>query len=125
MGDFSPECRQVQWLDGATGPAKDARFIGRNRGGPIKWSRRGRVVSALPGQQFSFVTEEGGREGTLWTYDLRPSPGGTTVTESYQVHWIPWWMHAVDAVTFRRQQLLRNMARTLAQVKATAESQPA
>jgi hypothetical protein len=34
-------------------------------------------------------------------------------------------MHAVDAVTFRRRQLLRNMATTLARVKAAAESPPA
>lgn len=68
---------------------------------------------------------EGGREGTLWTYERRPSAGGTTVTESYEVRWIPWWMHAVDAVTFRHRQLLRNMAVTLAQLKATAEAPPA
>ena len=124
MGEFSPECERVEWLDGAAGPAVGSRFVGHNRGGPVKWSRRGRVVSAAPGREFSFVTEEGGREGTTWTYRLRASPGGTTVTESYQVHWIPWWMHVVDAVTFRRRQLRRNMATTLAQLKASAESPP-
>ena len=125
MGWFSPECRQVEWLGGATGPAAGVRFAGHNRNGPIRWSRQGRVISAAPGHQFSFVTEEGGRDSTLWTYQLRASAGGTAVTESYQVRWIPWWMHAVDAVTFRRQMLLRNMATTLARLKAAAETPPA
>jgi Polyketide cyclase / dehydrase and lipid transport len=124
MGEFSPECQRVEWLGGATGPAAGAKFVGHNRGGPIRWSRHGRVISATTGHRFSFVTEERGRDSTLWTYQLAASPGGTTVTESYQVRWIPWWMHAVDAVTFRRRQLLRNMAKTLARLKATAESLP-
>ena len=48
MGDWSPECRQVEWLDGSTGPAEGATFIGHNQGGPcglMKWSRRGRVLT--------------------------------------------------------------------------------
>ena len=125
MGEFSPECRSVEWLDGATGPVPGARFVGRNRGGPMTWSRHGRVVSADAGREFSFVTEEGGRDSTLWTYRLRPAGSGTSVTESYEVRWIPWWMHVADAVTFRRQQLARNMATTLARLKTSIESQPA
>ena len=44
MGEWSPECRQVQWLEGSSGPAEDARFVGHNQGGPrglMKWSRPG------------------------------------------------------------------------------------
>jgi Polyketide cyclase / dehydrase and lipid transport len=124
MGEFSPECRQVEWLAGAAGPAPGARFVGRNRGGPVTWSRHGRVVRAEAGREFSFVTEEGGRDSTLWTYRLRPAGPGTSVTESYQVHWIPWWMRVVDVVTFRRRQLARNMTRTLTRLKTSIESQP-
>jgi uncharacterized protein YndB with AHSA1/START domain len=125
MGEFSPECRTVEWLDGATGPAPGARFVGHNRGGPVTWSRGGRIVCAEPGREFSFITEEGGRDSTLWTYRLRPAGSGTSVTESYEVRWIPWWMHVVDAVTFRRQQLARNMGKTLARLKTYVESRPA
>ena len=125
MGELSPECRSVEWVDGATGPSPGARFVGHNRGGPMKWSRYGRVISADAGREFSFVTEEGGREGTLWTYHLARSGAGTSVTESYEVRWIPWWMHIVDVVTFRRRQLARNLATTLDRLKALVESQPA
>lgn len=122
MGEFSPECRRVEWLDGAAGPRPGARFVGHNQGGPLSWSRRGRVISAEAGREFSFVTEEGGREGTLWTYRLSPAGRGTLVTESYEVHWIPWWMHVADVITFRRQQLARNMAKTLTRLKAHVEA---
>lgn len=71
------------------------------------------------------MTEEDGRDSTLWTYRLRPAGSGTSVTESYEVCWIPWWMHVADGVTFRRQQLARNMATTLARLKNAIESQPA
>lgn len=71
------------------------------------------------------MTEEGGRDSTLWTYHLAPAGAGTSVTESYEVRWIPWWMHIVDAITFRRRQLARNMATTLDRLKTRIESQPA
>jgi len=123
IGEFSPECRGIEWLDGATGPSAGARFVGRNRSGPMRWSRHGRVVSAEASREFSFVTEEAGRDSTLWTYRLAPAGAGTSVTESYEVRWIPWWMHIVDVITFRRQQLTRNMATTLERLKARVESQ--
>ena len=49
MGEWSPECQHVEWEDGATGPVEGARFVGHNRTGPrglIRWSRRGRVLTA-------------------------------------------------------------------------------
>lgn len=125
MGEFSPECRSVEWLGGATGPAPGARFVGRNQSGLVRWSRHGRVVSADAGREFSFVTEEAGRDSTLWTYRLVATGATTSVTEAYEVRWIPWWMHIVDVFTFRRQQLTRNMATTLERLKELVESQPA
>src|ERR1700709_466239 len=72
MGEWSPECRQVEWIEGATGPAVGARFLGHNRdfGGLMRWSRRGTVRVADPGKEFAFATEEGGREGTVWRYRI-------------------------------------------------------
>lgn len=35
----------------------------------------------------------------------RPARSGTPVTESSQVRWIPWRMHAIDALTFGRRQV--------------------
>ncbi len=127
MGEWSPECRRVEWLDDAPGPVEGARFIGHNQGGPhglMKWSRRGRVVTADPGREFAFVTEEGGREGTEWRYRFEKVDGGTRVTESYAVSWIPAWARLLDVPTNRAAELRRALRDTLAHVQRAAESAP-
>ncbi len=67
MGEWSPECQRVEWSNGSGDPVVGATFLGHNVGGPanlMKWSRTGRVLTAEPGREFAFVTEEGGREST-------------------------------------------------------------
>lgn len=125
MGEWSPECRQVEWLDGAAGAVEGARFVGHNRGGPrglLKWSRRGRVVTAEPDREFAFVTEEGGREGTEWRYRLESVDGGTRVTESYVVSSIPVWARIVDVPTNRAGELRASLRHTLERLKSAAET---
>jgi hypothetical protein len=127
MGQWSPECQQVEWTDGSGGPAQGATFVGHNKGGPMglmKWSRHGRVVTADPGREFSFATEEGGRESTLWSYRFDPVEGGTRVTESYDVKWIPTWARIVDVPTNRHGELQEAMRHTLRRLKAAAEGSP-
>jgi hypothetical protein len=125
MGEWSPECVKVEWQEGATGPAVGSQFLGHNRTGPgkrIKWSRRGRVVSAEPGEEFAFATEEGGRESTKWTYRFETVDGGTRVTETYDVNWLPAWARIVDGPLNRRGELHRHMRHTLEQLKRQAEA---
>jgi uncharacterized protein YndB with AHSA1/START domain len=125
MGEWSPECQQVEWLDGSSGPAPGARFIGHNQGGPLgllKWSRRGRVLSADPGREFVFATEEGGQEGVVWRYRFEPVEGGTRVTESYDVQRIPAWARIIDVPTNRVRELREGLQHTLEQLKRAAES---
>jgi Polyketide cyclase / dehydrase and lipid transport len=125
MGEWSPECQKVEWTDDGDGPAVGARFIGHNRGGPgglLRWSRAGRVLVADPGREFAFVTEEGGRESTVWRYQLETSEGGTRVTESYEVKSIPTWARIIDVPTNRAGELREGMRHTLAQLKTAAEA---
>ncbi len=125
MGEWSPECQSVEWVDGTTGPTVGATFVGHNRGGPrglFKWSRRGRVLVADPGRAFVFVTEEGGRESTEWRYRFEPVDGGTRVSESYEVKWIPTWARIVDVPTNRHRELREAMRHTLEQLKSAAEA---
>lgn len=58
-GEWSPECRRCQWVDGAAGPAIGSRFRGWNRSGFVRWSRLVEVVAADPGREFAF--RSGGR----------------------------------------------------------------
>lgn len=125
MGEWSPECQGVEWEQGATGPAPDARFVGHNRGGPrglFRWSRCGRVLVADRGREFAFVTEEGGREGVVWRYRFEPVEGGTRATESYEVKRIPAWARVLDVPTNRHRELQQGMRHTLEQLKRAAEA---
>jgi hypothetical protein len=127
MGEWSPECQTVEWTNGSHAPAVGARFVGHNRGGPggvIRWSRHGRVLVADPGREFAFVTEEGGKESTVWRYRFEPADDGTRVTESYEVRWIPTWARVLDVPTNRVRELRDGMRHTLAQLKAAAETAP-
>jgi hypothetical protein len=125
MGEWSPECVRVEWEGGANAPVVGAAFVGYNRGGPgkrISWSRHGRVVAAEPGKEFAFATEEGGRESTTWTYRFEETEGGTRVTESYGVQWLPAWARIVDGPLNRRGELHRHMRLTLEHLKVAAEA---
>ena len=125
MGEWSPECQAVEWEDGATGPTEGARFVGHNRGGPrglMRWSRRGRIVTADAGCEFAFATEEGGHESTVWRYRFEAAAGGTRVTESYEVKRIPVWARILDVPTNRHRELIEGMRHTLQQLKTAAEA---
>lgn len=127
MGEWSPECERVEWTGGSTTAAEGARFVGHNRGGPfrrVRWSRHGRVLVADPGREFAFVTEEGGRESTVWRYRFEPVEGGTRVTESYEVRWIPAWARIIDVPANRHRELREAMSYTLRRLQAEAESRP-
>jgi hypothetical protein len=125
MGEWSNECARVEWTNGATAAEPNATFIGHNHTGPrgmIRWSRRGRVLTAERGREFAFATEEGGREGVIWRYRFERRGDGTTVTESYEVHKIPTWARIVDVPTNRHAGLMKSMQHTLEQLKTAAES---
>ena len=125
MGEWSPECLRVEWVEGATGPAVGATFLGHNEGGPrkvMKSSRRGRVLTAERGREFAFVTEEGGHDSTLWRYRFEPAGGATRVIESYEVKRIPLWARILDVPTNRARELRDAMQHTLERLKTAAEA---
>jgi hypothetical protein len=81
MGEWSPECRHCEWIDGATGPAVGARFKGSNQHGLARWSTKPRVVVADPGREFAFVIGHLGHDMTRWSYRFEPAADHTIVTE--------------------------------------------
>lgn len=125
MGDWSPECYRVEWLDGASSPATaGSRFKGWNRSGKMKWSMVCQVTEAEPAKRLSWTTMFGRREGTRWTYQLEATPdGGTELTESFEVLYLS--LLGVVAEDFlmrnRDQQREQGMRRTLERIKAVVE----
>ncbi|HET7739030.1 MAG TPA: SRPBCC family protein [Mycobacterium sp.] len=125
MGEWSPECYRVEWLDGATSPAKPgARFKGWNRYGLMRWSMTCEVKTADPGREISWATVKGARELVVWTYRLRPASQGCELTESFEVQWLPPTAVLAEDFLMRDRDRRRDeaMRSTLDRIKKAAES---
>ena len=127
MGQWSPECRECSWTDGATGPEVGARFKARNKGakGP-SWFNKPVVTAAEPGREFAFNRSGPGIGSYTWRFVLEPSPTGTRLTESYQVEKplpkaMDWLTHKWVGSSDRDQDLRHGMEVTLERLKEAAE----
>lgn len=126
MGEWSPECRHCEWIDGATGPVVGARFKGTSKRGIVRWSTTPRVVTADEGHEFAFVTDHRGRDETKWTYRFDPEAGGTTVTESFEMlSDLPWYLRLAERVLMgvkdRKADLESGMTETLRRLQVVVE----
>lgn len=126
IGEWSPECERVEWEGDVTEPVVGTEFLGYNAVGPgrrIRYKRHGTVLAADPGREFTFITDEGGKPSTKWSYRFEAlGDGRTRVTESYDVEWIPTWARILDPILNRYKELLEGMGTTLERLKAVAES---
>jgi Polyketide cyclase / dehydrase and lipid transport len=127
MGEWSPECRRCEWIDGATGPAVGARFKGSNAHGLARWSTTTKVAAAESGREFAFVTGHLGRDMTKWSYRFEPASNGTVVTESFEMlRDVPWYFRLGDrflmGVKDRRADLEKSMTETLQRLKVASEN---
>ena len=122
MGEWSPETVEAGWLDGATGPAVGARFIGRNRIGSVTWTTKPTVTVADAGRTFAFKVPGG--SGATWTYTFEAVLGGTRVTEhARQDKRSPLVIRLLQrkaGVTDRAEHLRAGMAVTLERLSAAA-----
>jgi uncharacterized membrane protein len=127
MGEWSPECYRVRWLDGASSPATTgARFKGWNRWRWMRWSMTCRVTTADPGRELSWSTVRGGKPVVRWTYRLQPANGGTDVTESFQALRWPLDVRLAEDYIMRNRNECREKAMhtTLERIKAVVEARP-
>ncbi len=123
MGEWSPECLQCRWLDGAAGPGVGARFEGRNRL-PFAgtWTSTSTIVSSVPGRELSWVVGRNSDDpNTRWEYLLAPAGTGTDVTERYEMLREPWVVRLYYRIARRQRHLERTMAETLRRLKEAAE----
>ena len=124
MGEWSPECYRVEWLDGAKSPATPgARFKGWNRYGRMHWSVTCEVTTVEPNQEIAWSTVDGEREMVRWRYRFEPADGGTDLTESFEVKWLPFTARLAEDVLMRDRDRRREQAMrtTLERIKALAE----
>jgi hypothetical protein len=110
-------------------------FVGTNKRGPARWQTRCRVTASDPGRRFAFdVFQFGPRVLMLkfriatWDYTFEPVDGGTKVTETWADgrHWPDAMANRFDKVatggTSFAEFQRRNIAKTLANLKADLES---
>jgi uncharacterized protein YndB with AHSA1/START domain len=125
MGEWSPENEGGDWIKGATGPVPGAVFRGANRHDRKSWKTVAKVVDAEPGRRLSFRVTAMGVPVALWAYDITPSDGGCTVTESW-TDLRPGIFKPLAAkatgVSDRTAHNRSTMEQTLANLAAAAES---
>ena len=85
IGEISPECVRVRWLDGASGPAPGARFVGYNRKGLLRWTTTSTVAEVSPRRRISWDVAVLGQSVARWAFTLDDDgAGGTRVTQTWQ-----------------------------------------
>lgn len=86
-GEWSHECAEVAYLDGASGPRPGTRFRGRNRVGKNAWTRTCEIVSVEDGRSISWRTIPSRlhNDSTIWTIAIEPAGSGTRIVQSYEV----------------------------------------
>ena len=121
MGEWSPETRGGEWLDGGSGAVGD-RFEGHNKIGEREWSVVAVVTKAERGSEFQFVTGDPADPYVRWTYRVAGS-NPTQLTEIWSVEKLPPTLEALNTeqLAGRARQVRSGMNQTVTGIKATAE----
>ncbi|MDH4352907.1 MAG: SRPBCC family protein [Actinomycetota bacterium] len=119
MGQWSPECVGVEGPTERMGVG--SAFVGRNRRDGNEWTTSCTVVAWEPGALLAFFAGDE-ETGTTWTYRVRPQGDGRCeLTESFDSRRLrhPEWQPMLAG---RAEQLVDDMADTVAAVKRAAEA---
>jgi hypothetical protein len=125
MGEWSPECSRVAWLDGGDGARVGARFKGHNRKGWRRWSTTGRIIAAERGRELAFDISALGLPVARWAYRMEAGDGGCRVDESFvdqRGRLMTFLGVLATGVTDRAARNRETMTATLAQLKRAAEA---
>ena len=100
VGEWSHECRRVEWLDGVIAASPGARFRGTNKAGPWTWSRINEVLVADEPHTFVWRTIPTLRfpDSSEWRIELEVVDAGTRITQSFQVLRAPAVLAALYAI---------------------------
>lgn len=132
MPGMSSELQSVEWLDGATGAALGARFIGRSCHEAMgEWAATSQVVEFEPGRVFAWAVGDPGYPAAIWRFRLESVDGGTEVSQWVQLGpGRSGLSAAIDQMPDKEQKIVfvrmrefeRNITVTLAHIKELAEA---
>lgn len=126
MGEWSPENDGGKWAKGATGPARGAVFVGKNRNGFRRWSTTVTVSDCEPGKVFEISVTYGPTALRIanWRYELEDVEEGCRVTESWDDHRAGWMKVVSRPMGVHDDAHAQGeMAATLANLAAAAEKE--
>ena len=82
MPRLSTELQEVEWLDGAAGPAVGRRFRGRNTHRALgSWETVSTIVTCDAPREFGWVVGDPGGPAASWRFTLRPEGPGTVLEQ--------------------------------------------
>ncbi|MGZ4591916.1 MAG: nitroreductase/quinone reductase family protein, partial [Actinomycetes bacterium] len=86
-GEWSHECLQVRWLDGAVAAAPGVRFRGRNRAGWARWGRTCEIVAVDEPRELAWQTVSTPLfpDSTVWRIRLEPAEELTRIVQEFEV----------------------------------------
>jgi uncharacterized protein YndB with AHSA1/START domain len=129
---FSSEFRGAEWLDGATGPRKGARFVGRNHHPAIgDWETTSTICEYDPGRLFGWIVGDPDHPSAHWRFTLVVEGTGTRLTQWMQMGPARSGINlAIDAMPEKESKIVHrrlaehraNMEATLRGIKETAEA---
>lgn len=121
MPEWSPQCRLMK----AFGPIRPGtRTFNLNRRNRLFWPTTSTVTEVIPERKLAFRVNA---NGTIWSYELEPTVGGTRVVESRHAE---NGVKAVSKFTVKalmggapsfERELVAGMNTSLAHIKAAAE----
>ncbi|MEH0421517.1 SRPBCC family protein [Streptomyces sp. B21-083] len=131
MPGLSTELRSVEWLDGRTGPALGARFVGRSEHESLgEWATTSHIVEYEPPSVFAWAIEDPEHPSAIWRFTLEPRDDGTLLREWMQLGpGRSGLSHAIDRMPEKEQKIVfvrmrefeRNIGATLESIKKLAE----
>jgi hypothetical protein len=127
-GEWSHECHEVVWLEGATAAAPGTRFRGANKSLWLRWHRTCVVTEVVPGRSISWRTIPTRRfvDSTEWRIGLEPlgDAGGTRIVQTYEVVRCPrWWEWLVSRFNPPHRDRTAALASDLARIGIVAAAE--
>ena len=122
-GEWSHECLDIEWLDGARVATPGARFRGANKSLWLRWHRTCVVTEVEPGRSIAWRTIPTWRyvDSTEWRITLEPRNGGTRIVQTYEVLRCPrWWEWAVARFNPPHRDRSAALAADLSRIGAVA-----
>lgn len=129
---FSDELLSVEWLDGATGPALGACFVGRNEHPAIgRWETRSVIAEYDPPRRMGWNVEDDGGVSASWRFEVLAEGDGTRLRQWGRMGPAPSGLTPAIAarpdkeeriVAGRMEEWRRNMTANVEGIKALVES---